>query len=177
MFEYKIIRSKRKTLALQINSEGEIIVRSPERVSEKRIAKFVEANSEWIEKNHKKISDRKADRVEMTDDDIKKLKKLAKEYLPPKVEYYAKLMNVNYTNIKITSAKTRFGSCSGKNSICFSYILMLYPEKAIDYVVIHELAHTVHHNHSRDFYNFISQFMPDYKSAEKMLKGPQYLPY
>lgn len=177
MFEYKIVRSNRKTLALQINADGEIIVRAPQRVSDRKIAKFVEANSEWIEKNCKKINDRKADRVELAEDDIKKLKKLAKEYLPPKVEYYANLMGVNYTSVKITSAKTRFGSCSGKNSICFSYILMLYPEKAIDYVVIHELAHTVHHNHSKQFYEMIEKYMPDYKSAEKMLKGPQYLPY
>ena len=90
--------------------------------------------------------------------------------MPKRVEYYSVLMNVKPTGIKITSAKKRFGSCSGKNSICFSYYLMLYPKEAVDYVVVHELAHIRHHNHSKDFYNFVSEFMPDYKEREKLLK-------
>ena len=87
-----------------------------------------------------------------------------------RVDYYSRLMNVKPTGIKITSAKKRFGSCSGKNSICFSYYLMLYPKEAVDYVVVHELAHIRHHNHSKDFYSFVSEFMPDYKEREKLWK-------
>lgn len=79
-------------------------------------------------------------------------------------------MGVSPTGIKITSAKKRFGSCSGKNSLCFSFMLMQYPEEAVDYVVVHELAHIRHHNHSRDFYRFIEKYMPDYKEREKLLK-------
>lgn len=90
--------------------------------------------------------------------------------MPERVDYYSRLMNVKPTGIKITSAKKRFGSCSGKNSICFLYYLMLYPKEAVDYVVVHELAHVRHHNHSKDFYNFVSEFMPDYKEREKLLK-------
>ena len=109
-------------------------------------------------------------RYDISDDEKNKLINLAKEYLPERVDYYSRLMNVKPTGIKITSAKKRFGSCSGKNSICFSYYLMLYPKEAVDYVVVHELAHIRHHNHSKDFYNFVSQFMPDYKEREKLLK-------
>jgi predicted metal-dependent hydrolase len=72
--------------------------------------------------------------------------------------------------VKITSAKTRFGSCSGKNNICFSYILMQYPEQAIDYVVLHELAHTRHHNHGPKFWALVEKYMPDYKQRRQMLK-------
>ena len=79
-------------------------------------------------------------------------------------------MGVEYGSVKITSAQKRFGSCSGKNNICYSYILMQYPIEAIEYVVVHELAHTVHHDHSRDFYNLIAEYMPDYKQREKLLK-------
>ena len=80
-------------------------------------------------------------------------------------------MNVKPTGIKITSARKRFGSCSGKNSICFSLYLMTYPKEAVDYVVVHELAHIKYHNHSKEFYNFIERFMPDYKEREKFLKN------
>ena len=73
--------------------------------------------------------------------------------------------------IKITSARTRFGSCSGKNSICFSWRLMLYPPEAIDYVIVHELAHIRHHDHSPAFYALIEQYLPDWKARMKLLKS------
>ena len=72
--------------------------------------------------------------------------------------------------MKITSARKRFGSCSGKNSLCFSYWLMLYPQEAVDYVIVHELAHIVHKNHSAAFYRLIGQYLPDYRERIKMLK-------
>ena len=73
--------------------------------------------------------------------------------------------------IKITSARTRFGSCSAKNSICFSWRLMLYPPEAIDYVIVHELAHIRHHDHSPAFYALIEQYLPDWKARMKLLKS------
>ena len=73
-------------------------------------------------------------------------------------------------SVKISSAQKRFGSCSAQNALNFSYRLMMYPVDAIDYVVVHELAHIKHHNHSRDFYNLIKKYMPDYKEREKKLR-------
>ena len=70
--------------------------------------------------------------------------------------------------MKINSAKKRYGSCSGTNSLNFSLYLLDKDERFIDYVVVHELAHIKHHNHSRDFYKFIEQFMPDYKERMKL---------
>ncbi|MEG1614194.1 MAG: M48 family metallopeptidase, partial [Oscillospiraceae bacterium] len=75
------------------------------------------------------------------------------------------------TAVKITSAEKRFGSCSGKNSLCFSYRLMQYPQDAIDYVIVHELAHIKHKNHSKNFYELIEQYMPDYKERNAILKN------
>lgn len=80
-------------------------------------------------------------------------------------------MGTDYTGIKITSAKTRYGSCSAKNSLCFSLYLMQKPLYAVDYVIVHELAHTVHHNHGKDFYKLIEKYMPDYKDRISVLKG------
>jgi predicted metal-dependent hydrolase len=108
---------------------------------------------------------------EPTKQEIESLRRRAKEILPKKVEYYSKLTGLSCTGVKITSAKTRFGSCNGKNSICFSYHLMRYPEEAIDYVVLHELAHTKHHDHSWRFWLLVGLYMPDYKQRRALLKG------
>lgn len=168
--EYEIIRSKRKTVALQINEKGELIVRAPQRFSERKIRKIVEKHSDWIEKHTAEQLERAKNRHELSEEEIKALKEKAKQILPELTSRYAELMNVSYTGVKITSAQKRFGSCSGKNNICFSYILMQYPIEAVEYVVVHELAHTVHHNHSREFYSLIERYLPDYKQRERLLK-------
>jgi predicted metal-dependent hydrolase len=95
----------------------------------------------------------------------------AKFIIPQKVAYFSRIINVVPSSVKITSAKTRFGSCSGKNALCFSYRVMMYPEKAIDYVVIHELCHILHHDHSKYFWQEVEKYMPDYKTVEKLLKN------
>lgn len=168
--DYEIIRTKRKTVALQINEQGELLVRAPLRLSEKKIRQIVEAHSDWIEKNRRAQLEKAQNRHIPTEREIGELKKKAKAVLPDLTKQYAALMGVDYGTVKITSAQKRFGSCSAKNNICFSYILMQYPIEAIEYVVVHELAHTVHHNHSREFYALIEKFLPDYKQREKLLR-------
>ena len=86
------------------------------------------------------------------------------------MQHYAKLMTLYPTGLKITSARTRFGSCSGKNSICFSWRLMDYPESAIDYVVVHELAHIAHKNHGPQFWALVERYLPDYRARRAMLR-------
>ena len=95
---------------------------------------------------------------------------LAKAELPRRTAYFAKIMGVTPKSVKITSAKKRFGSCSGQNGICYSWRLMLYPSEAIDYVVVHELAHIRQKNHSPAFYREIEKILPDYKARAKLLK-------
>ena len=170
LMEYTLIRSKRKTVALQINANGELIVRAPMRFSERKIKKLIEEHSKWIEKKAAESIVRKMNHPELSEKEITAYKKQARALLPALTEKYAATMGVNYGTVKITSAQKRFGSCSGKNNICYSYILMQYPIEAIEYVVVHELAHTVHHDHSRAFYDLIAKYLPDYKQREKMLK-------
>ncbi len=170
MHDFILKRSRRKTLALEINKNCEIIVRAPLHLSKKKIEKFVSEHGDWIDKNLEKVRQRAESRPELTDEEIKALRKKAKEYLPQRTAYYADIMGVEYTGVKITSAKTRYGSCSGRNSICYSLYLMQKPLEAVDYVVVHELAHTVHHNHSAQFYALIEKYMPDYKERNRMLK-------
>ena len=111
---------------------------------------------------------RNKNKKEYTDDDLKILRKKAKDILPEKVEYYSKIMGVTPKSIKVNSAKKRYGSCSGENNINFSLYLMDKDERFIDYVVVHELAHIRHHNHSKGFYSFVESVMPDYKERKKL---------
>lgn len=169
--QIEIIRSKkRKTLALEVRKSGVLTVRAPFKTADSVILKAIDEKREWIAKAFENIQRREQKHPEPTADQIKQLKQIAKEYLPKAVEYYGNLMGLKPTSIKITSAKGRFGSCSGKNGICFSYRLMMYEKEAIDYVVVHELAHIKHHNHSASFWKLVEKYMPDYKERRRLLK-------
>ena len=167
--DIKIIRSNRKTLSLSVDDELNAVVRAPFYVSSEKINAFVSNNAEWLERAAKR-KETQLEKYNLTDAQLNNLMNSAREIIPERVKYFSALMNLKPTGVKITKAKKRFGSCSGKNSLCFSCYLMLYPIEAIDYVVVHELAHIKHHNHSKDFYALIYQYMPDYKQREKLLK-------
>lgn len=170
MYEYKLIRSRRKSISLQIDDNCELVVRAPLRMSQKEIDRMVAGHTAWIEKHMPAARQRMENDRQLTPALLAELTEQAKAAIPPRVEYYAKLMGVEPTGVKITTARKRFGSCSGRNSLCFSCLLMLYPHEAVDCVVVHELAHIRHHDHSAAFYAFINQFMPDYRQRELLLK-------
>lgn len=169
--EYEIIYSKRKTIALCVKNDGKVVVRAPLRTSHKLIEEFVEKNALWLRKAKKRVEEKKDIRKEASPEEEAVLRRKAKEILPPKVAYYSFLAGVSPARITVTGARTRFGSCSGKNSISFSFYLMRYPEEAIDYVVVHELCHILHHDHSKEFYKEIEKILPDYKEREKILRN------
>lgn len=170
--EYEIIKSKRKTLAVEVTKDKKIIVRAPLRCSQKTIDTFLSENREWIKNTLVKIEKRNenAKKYDIPEGEEQQYKMLAQRILPEKTKKFAEIMGVTPSYVKITAAKTRFGSCNGKNGICYSYRLMAYPEEAIDYVVVHELAHIQYKNHGKDFYRKIESVMPDYKEREKILK-------
>ena len=167
--EYKLIRSNRKTIELSIDDDFLPLVKAPLKMSTEDIEKFVLKHEKWIEKQIAKKREHD-EKFALSPEEETVLKEKVLPYLTERTEYFAKLMGLKYTGIKITSAQKRFGSCSGKNSICYSWRLMQYPPEAIDYVVVHELAHTVHKNHGKDFYRLIEKYLPDYKKREKLLK-------
>ena len=171
MTEYEIIFSKRKTLSLSVKADGSVIVRAPVRTAKSRIEAFVSEHEQWIERARKRVQERKYSMAKALDDEEKELRRRAKEIIPARVQYYSGLLGVTPTRITITGATTRFGSCSGKNSISFSFYLMRFPEEAVDYVVVHELCHILHHNHSKEFYKEIEKILPDYKEREKILRS------
>lgn len=95
---------------------------------------------------------------------------LAKEYIIPRTKIIAKQINLTPNKIKITRADKRWGSCSSKKNINFSYKLAMANEKAIDYVIIHELCHLKYMDHSYKFWGTVNSLMPDYKIQRKYLK-------
>ena len=167
--DYEVKYSARRTIALAIKDER-LTVKAPYGTSREKIESVIHSHRRWVEKHLTAQEERNAQIGTLTDERIKELKKLAKKVIPPKVEYYSKIMGLKYGRMTITSAKTRFGSCSSSGNLSFSYRLMLYPEEAIDYVVVHELAHLVEMNHSGRFYRIVSSVMPDYKERQKILK-------
>lgn len=172
MITYRLVRSNRKTLAIEITPTGEVLVRSPRFVSVKQIESFLQEKQGWVEKHQKLMKERRQPYQEPTLEEAKAMAVEARRRLPPLVQMYAERMGVTPSGITITGARTRFGSCSGKNRICFSWRLMAYPQKAIEYVVVHELAHIKEKNHGEGFYRLVSEYLPDYKEREKLLKTP-----
>ena len=172
MIEYTLIRSDRRTLALEITPELTVVVRAPRRCREADVRRFVESHTDWIER-HLEVQRRRqaaaADR-QVTSEQEKELRRQAAEYIPGRVATFAARMGVTPTGVRITGAQKRFGSCSGKNRLCFSWRLMQYPPEAIDYVVVHELAHVRHHNHSAAFWAFVEAVMPDYRRRQALLR-------
>ena len=166
--DYKVIYSDRKTISLSVK-DGVITVRAPKCASRSFIEKFVMKHTDFIKKNLPKEIARAEKYRALTESDILNLKKQARKYFSEKTEEYSKIMGLIYGRISITSAKSRFGSCSSKGNISFSYRLMLYPEAAREYVVVHELAHLLEMNHSDRFYAIIEKTLPDYRERKKLL--------
>ena len=170
MTDYTLIRAKRRTMSLQLDRDGNAVVRAPYGVKKEFIDRFVAEHEDWLARAREKQQSRRAAHPEPTETEREALIAQAKEYLPARVAYWSAVMGLTPTGTRITSARTRFGSCSGKNSICFSWRLMLYPPEAIDYVVVHELAHIRHHDHSPAFYALVERYMSDWRERMKLLK-------
>lgn len=170
--KYDVIRGNRKTIALQITRDGSLIVRAPQRCAQKTIEAFVASQTDWIEKTLRKVERKRenAARYVIPESEKARYVEEAKKLFSKKVAYWSEIMGLTPSYVKITSAEKRYGSCNSKKGLCFSYRLMAYPDRAIDYVVVHELAHIRYQNHSRDFYALIERYLPDYRECEKILQ-------
>lgn len=171
----KVRRSRRKTLSLTVTRDGEVLVKVPLFLKKEEIEAFVQKHEEWIEKQLFLWKER-AERehaLMLTPEKTAALKQRALAYLSGRVRHYGEIMGVSPAGIKITSARTRWGSCSGKNSLCFSYRLILLEPEAVDYVVVHELAHIRVKNHGPGFYREVERVLPDYRWRIALLKECQ----
>ena len=138
----EIIRSKRKTLAIQICPDGRILARAPHRMKDAEIMDFVRQKSRWIHKNLEKIREQRKKMAQeppvpqLSEQELQALADQALEILPDRVRYYARQIGVDYGRITIRNQKTRWGSCSGKGNLNFNCLLMLAPAEIQDYVAV-----------------------------------------
>ena len=181
-----IIRSNRKTLAIQINPDLSVTVRAPIYASQRDIERILKEKEGWIQKHIEKIREQEAKRKEtqgeygehdgsieheyLSREEIQKLAEKALDYIPKRVSYFAKQIGVTYGKITIRNQKTRWESCSSKGNLNFNCLLMLTPPEVIDYVVVHELCHRKEMNHSKVFWAEVEKVLPNYKEQVKWLK-------
>ena len=173
METYELIRSGRKTLALEITRDCRVVVRAPARLSQAAIGPTCACQPPpWIARHLEQQRRRAAlapsapPRPEIAPSKEKGTAGPAAEKSPITV----RKMGLFPTGVRITSARTRYGSCSGKNSLCFSCFLMNCPDAAMDLVVVHELCHIQVKNHGPDFYALLEQVLPDWRERKKLLR-------
>lgn len=172
---YEIIRSKRKTYGISIAPGGKVTVRIPLRGSERFAVSMVESKKNWIAASVLKL--RQVEPYSSQKEKSPAQKRLetiyrngAKEYIPKRVSYFARMLSVSYGTITIRDQKTRWGSCSSKGNLSFNWRLILAPPQVLDYVVVHELCHRKEMNHSKRFWELVESIIPDYAAHRKWLK-------
>lgn len=169
----EVIRSRRKTMSLQVRENGTVVARVPLYVREREIRQFVEGHLGWIENQQKKMEAEARVRHQiqpLSEKELAQLIKAARLDLTARAEYFAPLIGVEYGRISIRRQRTKWGSCSSKGNLNFNCLLMLAPEYVRDYVVVHELCHRRYMNHSLDFWNEVKCVLPDYSEGRKWLK-------
>lgn len=208
----KLIRAKRRTIALIIERDGTLTVRAPKRVALGDIEKFIHEKTDWILRTREKIKSTikipkkqyadgerflflgneyelklvKAQRPALKFADgftlgvtaqkrgeqtfIRWYKEQALRVFSERVKFYANLHGFSPKQVKVTSAKTRWGSCSSSGTLNFTWRLVMAPLDVIDYVVIHELAHLRVKNHSPKFWRVVAETCPEYKKYRKWLR-------
>jgi predicted metal-dependent hydrolase len=176
-FQPIITYSKRKTLAIKITPHGTIQVSAPRLTPKWYINSFIKSRILWIEKHLKTIENHKLSNNQLTlnETQIKAHRAHAKQTIPEQVLKWSQIMGVTHTKTRISSAKTRWGSCSFTNTISINWRLILLPEQCLEYVIIHELAHITEKNHSKNFWNIVEKYCPDYKTTRKTLQSHQLI--
>jgi len=173
---FTVVRSGRKTMAISIKEDGEIIFRVPLHISEREIMRMAGEKSRWIithylemiaKKNSRPVSDLSAVQKAALE---QRYREAAREYIPKRTAYYHTMTGGVYHRITIRDQKTRWGSCSSKGTLSFNWRLMLAPPAVLDYVIVHELCHLTHMNHSPAFWQAVESVCPEYRSLRKWLK-------
>ena len=209
----QVIRTKRRTLVLQIMPDASLIIRAPARASEEMIRKAVQKKMPWILKKQRMARETFRPPVKFVDGEefpylgewhkllvvpgasvplvfnekefllsgthLPEARRLFEEWYKEKafeivnnrLKQYAEKTGLKYTNISITSAKKRWGSCSLKGRLNFTWRLVMTPLAVVDYVIVHELAHLEEHNHSSRFWQKVRVLLPNYRQTKQWLKN------
>ena len=165
-----VIRSKRKTMALQVGLDGTVVARVPNRVAKKEVLRFLDSHAAWIAAAKKKMARRQQEK-QAYDSLSKREKDEIWAHFMQRLMYYAPKIGVTFERVAIRNQKGRWGSCSSKGNLNFNYRLHYLPQELMDYVVVHELSHRIHMNHSRDFWALVGQYDKDYKQHQTELRN------
>lgn len=214
IFEPKIIRSSRRSISIQIERDGEIIVKAPRFMPMFLIRQFISAKQEWIEKTLEKVNARLpkkkkykhgeeflylgnvyalhlGNHTEITVTTTLNFPKFlefriekelrdwymqkAKEKIMERLQYHSKQMSRDYRDVIFSDTISKWGTCWPDNSLQFNFRLIMAPLVVLDYVVIHELAHTKEKNHSARFWKIVANYTPAYKTHRKWLHTNSHL--
>ena len=173
-FPYRIIRSSRKTLAIQVSVSGQVTVRAPHTMPDSTIHRFLSQKESWILEHLSHTATEpaqpQAENPPLSEFRRSYYMESARKIFKRKTAAYARKMGVTYGRITIREQKTRWGSCSSAGNLNYNWRLIFAPEEIVDYIVVHELAHRLEMNHSKAFYNIVESVLPDYRKAQKWLR-------
>lgn len=169
--EGKFTYSKRKTLSLRILPDGSLDIRAPLGMPRREIDRFLEEKAGWIESHRAQVlRDRQLGARNAIDaEQLETLKELAQGPIYESLRKFAPQMGVTYGRVTIRCQKSRWGSCSGTGNLNFNCLLALAPREVLDYVVVHELSHRKHMDHSAAFWQEVERILPDYRQRRAWL--------
>ncbi len=165
-----IVRSDRRTIAVEITRDCRVLVRAPRAMKTADIERFIQDKAGWIDLHLEKMRAYGEGEEALSDVELRALADRALAVIPQKAEELAREMGVSYGRITIRNQVTRWGSCSAKKNLNFNCLLMLCPEDVLDYVIVHELCHLRHMDHSKDFWADVERYCPDWKTHRNWLK-------
>ncbi len=170
--EIKLTRSRRKTLSLRILPDGSLDIRAPLGMPRREIDRFLSEKADWIETNRAQVlRDRQlGEENAISAEQLETLKDLAQGPIYESLRIFAPKMGVTYGRVTIRCQKSRWGSCSGTGNLNFNCLLALAPREVLDYVVVHELAHRKHMDHSAAFWQEVERVLPDYRTRRDWLR-------
>lgn len=154
------VRSLRaRSIRLVVRRDGTLRLTYPLFSSRASAITFAESKIEWIVNTRQRIAERTANHPTITRVEVERLRREARMYIPAALERLALTHGFKYSSLRISSAHTRWGSCSGHNGISISLFIMLLPEHLREFILLHELCHTRHHNHSAAFHKLLDSLV------------------
>lgn len=163
----RLVRSRRRTLGLTVTRDAHLVVHAPKWLTLREIERFIGQKAGWIRQKQELFRQNPRPQVkELTVEE----RQTFRAHVVTRVEYYANLAGLQYKSVKLSHARTRWGSCGPNDNLNFSWRLINTPARVVDYLIVHELMHLKQRNHSKKFWDEVRNMIPDYKTDEIWLK-------
>ena len=173
MTEIEVIRSRRKSLSLEVKADGRVLLRAPLWAGQRQLKAFAEKNRDWIARKQEEARLRREETsaaLPLTEEELKALQKRGRVLFAERAARYAPLVGVDFGRISVRKQHSKWGSCSSQGKLSFNCLLLLAPEEVLDYVVVHELCHRLEMNHSPRFWAHVRRVLPNYESSRRYLR-------